>query len=182
MTSNNSKPLILLDLDGVLTNFVAGVESRLGPIPPNQGTSWEIWSWYGMEQSAFWPLIDDFFFWADLPMYADGQELLAYLTEMKANYYFCSTPTLSPDCIKGKLFWIQKFFGRSTRNYIFTPAKELLAKSNIILIDDNQDNCEKFTLSGGKAVLWPRPWNGSESSPQEVILTLKQYLEEGNPK
>jgi 5'(3')-deoxyribonucleotidase len=58
------------------------------------------------------------------------------------------------------------------------PRKELLAVESAVLIDDNEDNIEKFVSAGGSGVLWPRRWNkGDESrSIQDLLKEVERHL------
>ena len=36
-----------------------------------------------------------------------------------------------------------------------------MAKSGYVLIDDSQDNYDNYTQKGGRAILFPQPWNNN---------------------
>tara|TARA_B100000700_G_C14367978_1_gene544625 strand:+ start:90 stop:317 length:228 start_codon:yes stop_codon:yes gene_type:complete len=39
--------------------------------------------------------------------------------------------------------------------------KHLLAKPDVVLIDDSDEKCRKFIEAGGHAILLPQPWNAN---------------------
>lgn len=39
------------------------------------------------------------------------------------------------------------------------PPKYFFAHREVLLIDDNYDNCMTFTQDGGMSFCFPRPWN-----------------------
>ena len=49
-------------------------------------------------------------------------------------------------------------------------------KPGRLLIDDVQRNCEEFRLSGGTALLFPRPWNGSRVTPGEFVENIAPLI------
>jgi hypothetical protein len=48
------------------------------------------------------------------------------------------------------------------------------------LIDDSSDNCKEFVAAGGRALLYPQPWNSKNVLPEKqknemIIKALKRY-------
>lgn len=62
-------------------------------------------------------------------------------------------------CFLGKKDWIDNYFSSMKDNVIYAKRKEFLACPNSLLIDDKEENVDKFREAGGKAFLVPRPWN-----------------------
>lgn len=149
--------IILLDLDGVIVDFIGGVKKRLGQ--PFREDSWEIENWYNMSSTEFWSNFQDHEFWANLDPFPEMQSILNLIGDKE--FYLCTTPTLSPYCLSGKLEWIQKYFGKDFRKYYFTCNKELLGWSDILLIDDSDSNIKKFDEIGGQTILYPRSYNAN---------------------
>jgi 5'(3')-deoxyribonucleotidase len=78
----------------------------------------------------------------------------------KTNVHILTSPTLDPDCLAGKLEWIQtELPGWLHRQYVITPRKHLCAAPGVLLIDDHYENVLDFRRAGGKAIVVPRPWN-----------------------
>lgn len=150
---------ILIDMDGVLVDFVGGVENVLGK--PKTNAYYDIHKWYSMSANKFWKTIDTHEFWANLEWYAHAKVFYHKILNLNDNkdVYICTSPTLNPECASGKISWMKREFGNNFRNYIITPHKHLLANKTTVLIDDNDSNIEKFHVAGGRTILFPRPWN-----------------------
>jgi hypothetical protein len=70
--------------------------------------------------------------WRNLPEYSWARDLYDSLIKL-GEVVFCTSPSWSPDCPKGKLLWLQDRFGKGFREYVFTNKKYLLAKPNSYL-------------------------------------------------
>ena len=102
------------------------------------------------------------FFWASLPQSDEFDFLLEKSIELvgKENITILSCPTKDSACVAGKLEWIQEFCPHwMHRQYLLGPEKWRCAKPGAVLIDDNNDNVDKFYAKGGRTILVPRPWN-----------------------
>jgi len=173
----NNKYTILLDMDGVIANFVKGAaevfnttyEELLDELKPEEWTIEFALERMGKIKAenitlAFWERIEQEGekFWSELPMFPEAKELYEFLFTLTDNVFFCTSPSYKSTCVAGKLKWLQKHFGGNTcRNYVFTPAenKMLLANKYTILIDDSDKNIKAFKQAGGVGILYPRKWN-----------------------
>jgi 5'(3')-deoxyribonucleotidase len=164
------KYLILLDLDGVICNFIKGALS----IHNQSGYPVKNWSFFkdwGMSSEDFWGKIDkDTTFWESLEPYPWMGELVSLLP----NFTLSTSPSFSPYCYYGKRKWVQKYFGYDFSNLMIGAQKELMAQSNRILIDDSEKNCERFISAGGHAILFPQEWNVNRG--KDPILYIKERL------
>lgn len=178
--------IILVDMDGVMVDFISGACGLWGEdgLPEHwplgvKGAQQAL----GLTDDDFWERIDSagIGFWANLAEYdwfADFDFLLRSLGEV----YYLSSPSRSVNSIAGKKIWLDKRFGSAFRNFIFTPAKRLLAGPDRILIDDYERHCREFVLAGGTAFLFGRPWNAKHAGEgmdgwQEVQRILKAIRE-----
>lgn len=186
-------PIILLDIDGVLADFVGSAFKAHGKTADEyhttlrnwpHGVTWmnEIWK---MELQDFWDKINalEEEFWASMPEYMYAHSLYDSLVE-RADTYLCSSPSLHPACVAGKVKWIQRHFGVKFRKYILTSQKHVAAKPTTILIDDFDINCDKFHKYGGHRILFPQPWNSAWPSVnrrvEHTIHILDHILDGGN--
>lgn len=168
---------ILLDMDGVLTDFMGSASKILG-IP----LSTELFDSMGHDRSAmrvfrlsaneFWKHIDakGEGFWANLAFMSDALELLKVVEGLRTETAICSTPSSASFSASGKLSWIKKNLPKYERKYILTPLKSYCATSDTILIDDSDDNCNEFRQAGGAAILMPRPWNSLHTVKEPIPL------------
>ena len=156
--------VILLDMDGVLVDFVGGAyKHHRRPMP--DAVPWKIWETMGIDEKEFWePLGYDF--WAGLDWTPDGKELVHNLQAMVGVHRIAllTSPCLTPGCAEGKLAWIKRHLPQFERQYLLGPAKQFAAGPGKILVDDHYPNVEKFREAGGQAVLVPRPWNSLGSA------------------
>jgi len=164
---------IFLDIDGVCNAFHQHVFTSLGLLYADD-------SWYPVDcgwdivaaanrlagyerftRSGFWKSLTREM-WADTPVSAEFAYILGW-AECKVgrdHIYFLTSPTLDPDCVAGKLEWIQTHTPKwMHRQYMIGPAKHLCAKTGALLIDDSDDKVDEFEEEGGNAILVPRPWN-----------------------
>lgn len=153
--------VILLDMDGVIADFVGAIFKAHGQLP-NYGTwppgEYDCSKVLGISKSDLWRTADkDPDFWRNMPVLENGFKLYEALKTTR-EIFIATSPSLDPNCAAGKVEWLQKYFGRNFRNYIITPHKYLMAEAGI-LIDDDDERCEKFRRAGGTAIVYPQPWN-----------------------
>lgn len=101
-------------------------------------------------------------FWAGLPRSDEFDFILEESIKLvgKDNICILSRPTEDPACLAGKLEWIQNHCPPWLhRQYLLGPPKFRCAKPGALLIDDSNDNVDKFYAKRGDAILVPRPWN-----------------------
>jgi hypothetical protein len=160
-TSDDSPLHILLDLDGVLVDFVRGSCEALGldPLPPAE-VRWNFYEQLGLSGEEFWPKLGKDF-WAGLPWTEEGPSLVEALESSfpKESIAILSSPCRTPGCAEGKIAWIEKNLPQYVGRYFLGTAKYFLAGPRKILLDDYDRNVENFTRNGGVGVLTPRPWN-----------------------
>ena len=165
---------ICLDVDGVLVDFVAGAGKLLGYDPAVVNT-WHYYTLIGMTEGEFWKAIDaaGSDFWADLPAYPWAQDLVKQC-KATAPTILLTSPSQCPSSMHGKLRWMQAQFGRQFRDYLVGPKKEFCATPDTLLIDDSDSNCKKFQAAGGRAILFPRPWNDNRGIEEPYSFVLEQ--------
>lgn len=188
---------VLVDMDGCTTNFVSGamrLHNKPWPYddPVMQGPAgWDIYKHWGMSPADFWSGMG-YEFWSNLDPYPWAAELvdLAKQAVGSENVAFCTSPAHQPGCIEGKIDWCKAFFPDVpvviTRAVRGQPApKHFLAHPDVILIDDYDKNVDTFIEHGGRAILFPMPWNTQHvqyqlgNSLEAVICGLKIAVPKG---
>lgn len=155
---------ILLDMDGVLVDFIGGacdIHNKNNPYTNkhNYGKH-RIDKLLGLELDDFWKPLDHGF-WAELKWMEDGVKIIS-LIEHKfgdENITLLTSPSECPGAASGKMEWVQQRLPDYSRRVMIGAQKHLCANANSILIDDCAENCHKFRIAGGHAILVPRPWN-----------------------
>jgi 5'(3')-deoxyribonucleotidase len=167
----------LLDLDGVLVDFLEGVYKLHGKIEGDL-VGHDIHLKYGMSEAEFWdPMGHDF--WANLSFLPDGIAILEQVEHYFGVNNICvlTSPLRNPDSLSGKLEWIQTNLPKYRRSYLIGPRKEFCANETHILIDDFEHNVDRFRQHGGTAFLVPRPWNRDKDKEQYLTEYLIEFLE-----
>jgi 5'(3')-deoxyribonucleotidase len=174
---NNSK-IILLDVDGILADFVGAV-LKLVNKPEVQVDRWDFHEQLGMTAKEMWATIDlvGHDFWADMPKLQWAHDIVGVIAyyEMVSKTMLCTSPSLWDGCNDGKVAWIKKNFSVFQRRFIITPCKHLL-RGDFILIDDSDENCEKFWENRQEAILFPQMWNANRHRYDERIEYVSDQL------
>ncbi len=167
-----------VDMDGVLTDFVAGaLAAHDKTLPPDQ-VAWDFNEQIGLTAEEFWrPL--GYVFWAELGWTHEGKDLLASIERLFGdNVIIVSTPSKGIGSADGKIAWLEQHLPRYARKYALCPPKYMLAHPNAILIDDSDANVQNF-VARGKALLIPRPWNRRRAEVDSLgrFNVLQMYAE-----
>lgn len=157
-----NRTTVLLDMDGVIVDFVRGSLAFHGKTLPYADVRWDFPQQVGFGATwapAFWgPLGHDF--WSDLPWTPFGRELLAGLeSRVGDDILFTSSPCDTPGCESGKRAWLAKHVPHLKDHFNFSKKKHKLSKPFTVLVDDHDANVEKFNKGLGIAVLVPLPWS-----------------------
>lgn len=156
------KPVILLDMDGVLADFPAGVAPLFGLTPEELEAVWKPGEWnlcptLGVSMNDFWKRITEAGerFWLDLLPMPWATKLVSLIEQHCAEWHIISAPSRCPSSHSGKVKWLKREFGERFDSFALTPHKHLFARPNTILIDDRQTNCDNFEAAGGTSILFP---------------------------
>lgn len=159
---------IFIDVDGVLADFCGATLKRLGIRPD---FAWPVGIYrmdlaLGCPEPEIWRAIDDVEFWSTLDVLPMARDLVRTLAG-HGRARFCTSPSALPECGGAKARWLRERFGditdASERSVLVMHDKWLCAGPRRLLVDDHAWNVEQWRLCGGRAVLWPAPWNGRYS-------------------
>lgn len=171
--------IFLLDIDGVLANFVQGLIDSTGwDITHDEWSSWSHHRTLGISDNQMWHPTNLEDWWVNLNPYPWALDLVLSLKEI-GQVIYCTSPSISSSCPGQKIDWLRKhgLMGNRENSYQIGPHKDLFAKSGAILIDDYDINVSKFREANGKAILFPQPWNENRELKGDVV---KYVLEEIN--
>lgn len=172
--------IIFLDLDGVVIDIFKGVcEWFELPYRPELVTHWDSFpELTNLSKEYFWNEIKTPVFWKNLDFYPNAIPFIAKLS-VYGKVVLLTSP--ANGCAGYRQNWIEKnlssFFSRG--HYILTPAKWACAHKQAILIDDSFKNCKEFAAAGGRALLYPQPWNSENRLPEKeknemILKALKE--------
>ena len=151
---------IILDVDGVLADFVGGIERMLGVELDDWPVGSDIVKYVGMKPHEFWKMCD-YEFWYSLNKTPFADDLVEHLAKFDhSNVCIITNPCLTEGCVMAKRNWLNNNFPMF-KNILFGNARQFLADKDAVLIDDFPINCEKFRQHGGCYVLVKQPWNTS---------------------
>lgn len=176
---------IFLDLDGVLANFVGGVEKEFD-VKLDDLSSWGMADKINKKKGTnlttkeFWKRIQENpRFWFDLEPYPWARDLVNLTMEKtKGNVTIVTSPDMAAHTYGQKAGWVMKFYPGLARKLFVGPQKHLLAQPNRILIDDSDDNIKKFKEAGGKTITFPQKWNSTGFNFFESQANPIGYIEE----
>ena len=169
----NKKPIVYLDMDGVIVDFVSGLHRALG-LPysvkeyPHPAGVYEMFP-HAVSATVGRHTMESLLagcstvsFWENLRWDPLGGEILEIIESYGDEIYLTSYPMKDPCTWLGKLRWIDKHIPQYNNKVILMTAhKQLLAKPGTILVDDRDDNVDKFCAAGGSGYLVPQPWNSA---------------------
>jgi len=179
------QPVIYLDMDGVLADFVFAAHRYWGVAYSQDNYPYGAGNWDFVKpfcelkrfrEEDFWRLPEDF--WASIEWTKDGRDILAAVENAFGieNTVIVTSPTLSPRCASGKLIWIANHIPQYRRRFAVTPCKSSFAHIDSILIDDYDKNVRDFHAAGGNAICVPRPWNELHSERRTALEYVSSQL------
>jgi 5'(3')-deoxyribonucleotidase len=169
---------IFVDLDGVLADFVQSslaLHDRSHLLECWPGGEWDMPKVMGISRGEFWRAISQQGspFWEMLEPYPWTAELLDQLRSI-APVTIATSPSMDPGCLDGKVRWMQRHLGPSFRDFLIGPQKYLLARPDVVLIDDRDSNVDAFREHGGQAILFPQPWNSNHQLEDRMAYVADQ--------
>lgn len=167
---------IFLDLDDTCNTLAMHVLSCVGcPVDPRDYSQYPPNFGYNVHEAAnyllgcrkfanagqFWQTITRTN-WLECPTAAIFPWVLLRAARLvgRENVCLATSPTKCPESLSGKLEWIhRKMPSWMHRQYAITPRKYLFARPDSLLIDDVEENINRFQVEGGHGLLVPAPWN-----------------------
>jgi len=174
----------LLDLDGVLVDFMSGA-CELHGYPESKSIDRISKTFaaklFGLSDIQFFSAMDHSF-WSGLRWTEYGRDVLDVIRSFFSDKDIClctaPTPISSSGCISGKLAWIERELPNFSRRFMITSCKYFSAHPAVVLVDDRSENCNEFVAHGGHAVLVPNHWNHMFMiNAAQMIKLLKENLQ-----
>jgi 5'(3')-deoxyribonucleotidase len=155
-------------MDGVMCDFDKGVEDKFG-VDQSNHTEWsyDYEGDFNLTRDQFWTMLDNVEFWRDLKPCPWFEELKALTEPYKP---FVISHTMLDYGMSGKLMWLKKHFPSVVEGHRFLigQGKHIASKKGRLLIDDNDGFCRAWEKRGGKAILFPQPWNLNRNIGRDI--------------
>lgn len=168
---------LALDMDGVLVDIVAGF-GKVFPIPDPYPNTYSVSEAFQKHETELWAITDRKW-WADLPPTPEFDRLIYYAMQYfgPKQTFICSTPHENPESAAGKMDWLKTYLPDmlDRKAYHFTGQKWRVAKPDVILLDDHEENVKDFESNGGKVILFPQPWNRNYAIVNKVDYVLREF-------
>lgn len=167
---------VMLDLDGVITNFNKAVCGKFDlPYPPQV---YHFFSKIRKEVNEFCNMS----FWQNLEWMDDGRDILRAVTKVfePEQIYFLTKMMPNVETASGKMTWIQNNLSLYSDQIILMTLgvpKSLLARPDTLLIEDCDKSVDGFREAGGKGILINRPWNAGHERADRTVGDLIYELE-----
>lgn len=163
-----TRPRILLDVDGVLADFLTPaldvIERLTGKAYCAADiTTWDIFAVVGKEwERPFFEACNQPGFAASLAVYPGAQEGVARLREVAEVYIVTSPMNHNPTWTHEREAWLWGHFQIPSNRIVHTSAKHLCVGD--ALIDDRPLNIERWNEEHptGAGLLWDAPWNRTD--------------------
>lgn len=170
---------LLLDLDGVIADLHRPLLKLLGAKHTYEDITY--WNFFDDKYPNWREVTADPNFWANLPYTPEARELITGLQDIAGHpdhIIICTAPTGAKGCIDGKIEWVNRnLWKTAARDMLLTFSKRVAAKGNV-LVDDSDDNCNKFIKAGGKACLVAAPWNQRRGWRKNGTYNVQTLLDE----
>lgn len=140
---------------------------------------WDIESQLGITKKQFQKPINDAgeSWWSSVPELPHFRRIVNLANHYFDEVYFLSSPSDYRGACEGKRIWLQRRLGKEFNNFIFTQHKHACAKPDSVLIDDNEENCKRFSEEEGLSICFPQPWNSAREHCGNEIPYLERQLE-----
>ena len=175
---------VMLDMDGVLVDFHKGVYDafEMPYVYDSRLQTWNFWeNWPNKVTRGDIDAKCDALFWSGLDWMHDGKDILKLVLDKfdVSQVYLLTNPIVGGHgSCSGKLEWIDQHMRQFYHRTILTVAtKSLLAKPNVLLIDDNDLNIDEFAAAGGQVIQVPRPWNRDSEFAHNTVEAVAGRLE-----
>lgn len=181
------KTLYFVDMDGVLADFIGGVEREFGREPGSLKASRTydlhvpLNLSYGALSNRLRTATEANQFWLGLHPTPWAHELVKRF-DFRSNAFILTSPWAGDyQCYAQKVEWCARYFDIGSDRVIPFPHKHLLAAPGRVLIDDLPGHCNDWCRAGGKAVLFPCQHNALwtpfyDHNPSLVLRSIDPFL------
>lgn len=161
------KPIIYVDMDGVLVNLF----NHIGFIHETHYTNLT-----RAQMDKFFHDADAYELFRDAPAFDHSNELIQMVKDLFGGYKILSSPLgLDPvNSVRGKKEWLEKHLTVPADEWVFEHDKHLYAKQEDgtpnVLIDDFKVNIQRWDNAGGIAIKWQGDENTLNQLKNQLLL------------
>ncbi len=182
----STKPRVLLDVDGVLADFVGGVLAILGSRfdiwrKPEEITEFDLSKSLGLHPDIVTALFGEITnrqrFAADLAVYPGAVDGVRRLHEIADVYVVTSPWNSNPTWTHDREAWLARHFDIPHSHVVHTSAKHLVCGD--LLVDDKTSTLVEWSNAhpGGFAVQWQTPHNRLDGWKRRTATSWSELLD-----
>lgn len=177
-----SRPVVLLDVDGVCAQFSPAVVEEINRIlgtshRPEHVRQWDIYTSLDVPPEVTAEVdrhISSPFFCFNLEPYEGAREAVDQIREF-ADVVAVTTPWDSATWMRERELWLVEKLGFRRQDVVFTHRK--WEQYGDVLIDDKVSTIERWVEQwGGEGVIFSQPWNWDD---EKRLLDASGYLTTG---
>ena len=161
----SKKPIFVLDIDGVLADFVHGLQQRIGP--PDDPSVYSLTKAYPkLKAKEIRAHVDDPDLYTHLPVVLGAKKAVKWLYENGFKLVAVTGRPDVPGMQEVTKRWISRQFGKYIRDVQFVDSKDkafVLAQMDVgIAVDDNPNTVRQATQMGVRCVLFDQIYNWND--------------------
>jgi 5'(3')-deoxyribonucleotidase len=169
------KPRVLIDVDGVLANFLSPSLSFLDhefgvKVDPHTFPTWDLFETidrrYLVAVETHWAQPG----WCRaIPVYEGAQDAVMALREVADVYFVTAQMLHAPYWMWERVQWLKEHFSAEDRHIVLTLAKYLIEGD--VLIDDKPANVRSWAAAHPEkqGVLWTQSYNLNHTASENVV-------------
>ncbi len=177
------KPRILLDCDGVLSDYCSGcfdlIEQHTGDRHTHEEvTHWDVFEVLGkghlkprLKEEQAKPG------WCQSFPVIEGAKAFVQALESRGDVVIVTSPMSTPTWADDRRIWLERHFGIPKGRIVSTEGKQYV--DGDVLIDDSDDNCNKWLdeYPNKLALLWTAPYNRQVDVSGSSIVRVRDAFD-----
>jgi 5'(3')-deoxyribonucleotidase len=175
---------ILIDSDGILSNFVGGLLARVNietglDLQHDDCRQWDISKAFGLDWPYLTSIVEHPGFCASLLPYPGAVEAVREL-DLRHDVYCVTSPFSGPHWMPERTAWLREHFGFDKSHVIHAYTKRLVFGD--LLLDDKPETVGGWADAWpGDALLWDAPWNqGADIGRGRRVFSWQEVIEAAN--
>ena len=172
------KPIVYLDMDGVLANWTKAMCDGLGhPYPKNTEFESTYWLRDHFSRKQIDTVADSLQFWESIEKYPWADEIVEIVNKCSDEWFFLTKPMPFTNCWHGKALWIKKHFPKHFQKLIIIQGSKAKCCNvgNSILIDDCLKNISDWEKSWGSTFHW-KELSSDSKYPADRLDKLEKFV------